>query len=135
MSVWSVLAEHIRWFCEETFHKSEALHKNNECVLQPRLIKHDSDSDSEIIYSATYHTIKVFTYITYQYNGPRRPPLRQNYVADMGVTQMNDWEINYSALTVSTVYCDCVFVLQTQCTYKDEHKPNHLNILKSHLQV
>ncbi len=32
--------------------------------------------------------IKVFTYITFQYNGPRRPPLRQNYVAGMGATQM-----------------------------------------------
>ncbi len=38
-------------------------------------------SDSEISYSATYHTIKVFTYITFRYNGARRPPLRQNYVA------------------------------------------------------
>ncbi len=37
----------------------------------------DSDSDSEILYSATYHTITIFTYIWFQYNGPRRPPLRK----------------------------------------------------------
>ncbi len=36
----------------------------------------DSDSDSEIIYSATYHTITIFTYIWFQYNGSRRPPLK-----------------------------------------------------------
>ncbi len=48
----------------------------------------DSGSDSEIIYSATYHTITIFTYIWFQYNGPRRPPLIQNYVAGMRVIQM-----------------------------------------------
>ncbi len=45
-----------------------------------------SDSDSEIIYSATYHRLTIFTYIWFQYNGPRRPSLRQNYVAGMGAT-------------------------------------------------
>ncbi len=48
----------------------------------------DSDSDSEIIYSATYHTITIFTYIWFQYNGPMRPPLRQNYVAGMGAIDL-----------------------------------------------
>ncbi len=47
-----------------------------------------SDSDPEIIYSATHQTITIFTYIWFQYNGPRRPPLRQNFVAGMGATQM-----------------------------------------------
>ncbi len=39
-----------------------------ECIGKFTPIYSDSDSDSEIIYSATYHTIKVFTYITFQYN-------------------------------------------------------------------
>ncbi len=38
------------------------------------------DSDSEIIYSATYHTITIFTYIWFQNNELRRPQLRQNYI-------------------------------------------------------
>ncbi len=46
-----------------------------------------SGSDSEIIYSATYHTITIFTYIWFQYNWPRRPLLRQNYVTGMRATQ------------------------------------------------
>ncbi len=35
-----------------------------------------------------YNTITIFTIISFQNNGPRRTPLRQNYVAGMGVTQM-----------------------------------------------
>ncbi len=65
----------------------------------------DSDSDSEIIYSATYHTIKVFTYITFQYNGPRRPPLRQNYVAGMGATQMR-----YLYVHVYIIFCIYMYI-------------------------
>ncbi len=60
----------------------------------------NSDSDSEIIYSATYLTIKVFTYITFQYNGPSRPPLRQNYVAGLGATQMR-----YLYVHVYIIFC------------------------------
>ncbi len=33
----------------------------------------DSDSDSDFIYSATYHTITIFNYIKFQTNGRRRP--------------------------------------------------------------
>ncbi len=52
------------------------------------VVDSDSNSDSEIIYSGTYYIITIFTYIWFQYNGSRRPPLRQNYVAGMGATQM-----------------------------------------------
>ncbi len=65
----------------------------------------DSDSDSGIIYSATYNTIKVFTYITFQYNGPRRPPLKQNYVAGMGATQMR-----YLYVHVYIIFCIYMYI-------------------------
>ncbi len=75
---------------------------NYNSILPHYIVIHstvDSDSDfhSEIIYSATYHTIKVFTYITFQYNGPRRPPLRQNYVSGMGATQGGKNRYRYDA--------------------------------------
>ncbi len=69
------------WQCHHypsTIAPSSILHIGNATIPFS-----DSDSDSEYIYSATYHTITVFNYIKFQTNGPRRPPLRQNNVAGM----------------------------------------------------
>ncbi len=65
----------------------------------------DSDSDSEFIYSATYHTIAVFNYFMFQTNGPRRPPLRQNNVAGMGTTWMR-----YLYVHVYIIFYICMYI-------------------------
>ncbi len=65
----------------------------------------DSDSDSEFIYSATYHTIAVFNYIKFQTNGPRKPQLRQNNVTGMGTTWMR-----YLNAHVYIIYYICMYI-------------------------
>ncbi len=77
----------------------------------------DSDSDSETIYSATYHTITIFTYIWFQYNGPSRPPLRQNDVAGMGATQMRYLYVYLYIIFYIYMHIYIIIHVQDLCTF------------------